>query len=105
MAGIKRVIREVTINDETLAIDVIGNVGPGGSFLTNPHTFKHFRDELWIPDLIERRNWDMWEKDGALSIFEIAEKKVFEILDSISDKILTDDAESAIDQVVIDAQK
>ena len=80
-------------------------MGPGGSFLINPHTFKHFRDELWVPDLIERRNWDMWEKDGALSIFEIAEKKVFEILDSISDKILTDDAESAIDQVVIDAQK
>jgi trimethylamine---corrinoid protein Co-methyltransferase len=105
MAAIKRMMRELTINDEMLAIETIKSVGPGGSYLASAHTFKHFRNELWNPDLIERRNWDKWELDGSLSIFEVAEKKVLEMLKSHPGKILTNEAESAIDQVVLDAQK
>ena len=105
MAAIKRITREVTVNDETLAFETIKSVGPGGSHLATPHTFENFRNELWHPNLIERRNWDKWEQDGSLNIFEVAEKKVLDMLKSQPEKKLTDKIENAIDQVILDVQR
>jgi trimethylamine---corrinoid protein Co-methyltransferase len=56
----------IVVNPETLALDVIRSVGPGGSFLGQRHTRQHMR-EHWQPTLIDRRPYDQWEqnKDGA----------------------------------------
>jgi trimethylamine--corrinoid protein Co-methyltransferase len=56
----------IVVNPETLALDVIRSVGPGGSFLGQRHTRQHMR-ERWQPTLIDRRPYDQWErhKDGA----------------------------------------
>jgi trimethylamine--corrinoid protein Co-methyltransferase len=56
----------IVVNQETIALDVIRLVGPGGSFLGQRHTRQHMR-ERWQPTLIDRRPYDQWErnKDGA----------------------------------------
>jgi trimethylamine--corrinoid protein Co-methyltransferase len=56
----------ITVNDETLALDVIRTVGPGGNFLKQKHTRQHMR-ELWQPRLMDRRPYGQWEdkRDGA----------------------------------------
>ena len=56
----------IVVNEETLALDIIRSVGPGGSFLGQRHTRQHMR-EHWQPTLIDRRPYDQWErsKDGA----------------------------------------
>ena len=56
----------IVVNDETLALDVIRETGPGGNFLTSKHTVKHMR-ELWQPKLMDRRPYETWEqkRDGA----------------------------------------
>jgi trimethylamine--corrinoid protein Co-methyltransferase len=56
----------ITVNDETLALDVIRAVGPGGNFLKQKHTRAHMR-ELWQPRLMDRRPYGQWEekRDGA----------------------------------------
>ena len=56
----------IVVDDESLAVDVIKTVGPGGHFLTQKHTRAHMR-ELWRPRLLDRRPYDAWEaqKDGA----------------------------------------
>jgi len=51
----------IVINDETLALDVIRSVGPGGHFLTEDHTRDHMRD-LWLPSLMDRRPYEEWER-------------------------------------------
>ena len=57
MIGIvKRLIRGIDLSDEKLAIDTICKVGIGGSFLADDTTAKYFREELWIPELINRDN-------------------------------------------------
>jgi len=58
--------RGIEVNDETLALDTIRAVGPGGNFLTQKHTKRHMR-ELWVPTLFDRRPFDEWERkrDGA----------------------------------------
>jgi trimethylamine--corrinoid protein Co-methyltransferase len=51
----------IPIDDETLALDVIQSVGPGGHFLTQEHTRGHMRD-LWVPSLMDRRPYDVWRE-------------------------------------------
>jgi trimethylamine--corrinoid protein Co-methyltransferase len=58
--------RGIVIDEETLALDAIRAVGPGGNFLAHKHTRKHMR-ELWLPKLFDRRPYDTWleKQDGA----------------------------------------
>jgi len=56
----------IPVNEETLALDAIKEVGPGGTFLTHGHTKRHLR-ELWMNSCLDRRPISVWEqkKDGA----------------------------------------
>ncbi len=58
---IHKVMQGIAVNDETLALDVIHNVGPGGNFLSQKHTIKHMR-ELFIPQYMDRRPYNVWEE-------------------------------------------
>jgi len=61
-----KMMEGIVVNDETLAVDAIREVGPGGTFLTQKHTKEHLR-ELWLSTLMDRRPYNAWEekKDGA----------------------------------------
>ena len=100
MAGVERFARELVVNEETIAFDVIREVGQGGSFLGHKHTFENFRQELWMPQLLERRNWESWESDGSRDISEVATEKVLKMLEVESPVLLSDEAERAIDAIV-----
>lgn len=104
MAGIKRMAREVVVDGDRLALDAIRDVGPGGNFLAHKHTYQNFKQELWMPALFERRNWDAWEKNGALTVFAAAEKKVLAMLAEPVEPLLSAEAAAAIDAVVENAR-
>jgi trimethylamine--corrinoid protein Co-methyltransferase len=61
----KRFIRGIEVNHETLARELIENVGPGGHFLDQNHTYDHFKDELWMPSLMTRSASEDWQAQGA----------------------------------------
>jgi trimethylamine--corrinoid protein Co-methyltransferase len=52
----------IPVNDETLALDVIKDVGVGGNFIAHKHTRRHIAD-LWQPRFIDRRPYSAWEAD------------------------------------------
>jgi len=56
----------ITVNEETLALDAIREVGPMGNYLSQRHTRRHMR-ERWMPTLIDRRPYNIWEekRDGS----------------------------------------
>jgi trimethylamine---corrinoid protein Co-methyltransferase len=58
---IQKVMQGIVVDDETLALDVIRNVGPGGNFLSQKHTLKHMR-EIFIPQFMDRRPYNVWEE-------------------------------------------
>ena len=105
MAGIRRMARELKVDKDSLALESIKDVGPGGTFLSHPHTYDNFRQELWNPKLFERRNWDLWETDGSLNIFTVAEKKVLEMLAEKPAALQSTEVENQLDEVVRMAQK
>ena len=63
---IHKTMQGILVNDETLALDTIAAVGPGGNFLSQKHTLKHMRD-LFLPHFMDRRPFNEWEakKDDA----------------------------------------
>ena len=63
---IHKMMQGITVNDETLALDAIAAVGPGGNFLSQKHTRNHMRD-LFLPQFMDRRPYTEWEtkKDDA----------------------------------------
>lgn len=66
MAGvIKRFLRGLEVNEETIAYEVIEKVGIGGNFLAEPHTRKHLRNEVFMPELADRQSWESWFKKGG----------------------------------------
>ena len=77
---IRRVLDGVVVNDDTLAVDIIRQVGPGGGFLSQDHTVRHFRKEMWFPKLFKRQTIEDWTKAGGKMIHEVAHDRVLEIL-------------------------
>jgi len=100
MAFIRHALRDVKINPETLAFDVIREVGPGGNFLTAQHTFKNFKTELWHSDLFDHDNWDSWKSKGKKTIRDSALEKVHTLLDKEYQPVVTQEQADAMDMVV-----
>lgn len=80
--SMKRVQRGFEVNDQTLPLDVVKEVGPGGEFTSHPHTLEHFRKELWTPELFSGIFYEGWVAKGQPSILDAARKKVLDILDT-----------------------
>jgi trimethylamine--corrinoid protein Co-methyltransferase len=76
---IKRFMDPIEVTPETLALDVIDEVGPMGHFISCDHTLRHFRDDFY-PNLLDRQNYEGWQATGSKSIEERAKETVEEIL-------------------------
>ncbi len=96
---IKPFLQPVEINDETLALDLIDQIGPDGSFLNTPHTRKHYK-ERWYPNLIERFNYGQWQAKGGKTLAQRAADKVEKILATHQPPRLSDDAAQAVRAIV-----
>jgi len=60
---IHKTLDGIRIDDETLALDVIKAVGPGGNFLKQKHTIRHMR-EIFLPQFMDRRPYNEWQAKG-----------------------------------------
>jgi len=61
-SAIRAVANGIPVNAETLALNVIKEVGVGGNFIAQRHTRRHITD-LWQPRFIDRRPYSAWEAD------------------------------------------
>lgn len=59
---LRTMMRGIEITPETLALDAIRAVGPGGNYLSHKHTLKNM-GKLWQPQLMDRRPLSEWQKD------------------------------------------
>jgi len=76
----RRVFEGIEVNDETLAVDVVAAVGPGGDFLRTRHTRVHAHALQWKPTMFNRVSQAHWEAEGSLDLREKARRKAIGIL-------------------------
>ena len=77
---VKRIISGFEINEETLALDIINRVDPAGHFTGEEHTLNNFKKAVWYPSIMERNNFEMWQKSGGKDILVRAGDTVRELL-------------------------
>jgi trimethylamine--corrinoid protein Co-methyltransferase len=98
-------IRGVEVSSETLALDVVKRVGPGGHYLAQKHTMNHFMKEQFIPELIDRSSYDEWKKNGEKSLVDRAREKVKKILKEHSVPPLDKDIQKELDSIIKRAER
>jgi len=93
-----RLARDIDVNEETLAFDLIEKVGQGGQFLSQKHTVKWFPIEEYIPStVIDKMGKSQWEKTGARNTVERAKETVDRILKEHVSEPLPSDTERQLD--------
>ena len=80
LSMVNQYMRGIPVNAETLALDVIDQVGPGGHYLEEEHTMRHFRD-VWYSDLFDRSNYEEWCKQGSVHFTERLREKTRKLMD------------------------
>jgi len=102
---IERTMRGFTVDDDTLALDLIDKVGPGGDFIAERHTVEHFRQEIWVPNLLDRDFWSVWEDAGRPDTASRVRTRLDELLASYEPTPLDDDIDACVDSILDDARK
>jgi trimethylamine--corrinoid protein Co-methyltransferase len=77
---IERLLKGIEVSDETLAVDLIDEIGPGGNFLAHKHTRKYHSKEHFIPTLFDTQSYDGWVNAGSKDARERAREEIKRIL-------------------------
>ena len=101
MCGMIRHYRHgISVEPDTLAYDVIKNVGPGGNFLMEMHTVERCRSEYWKPNLVDRKGLEAWTRGGRRSAIDRAGERWRNLLAEYSAPPLDETIKRQLDQYV-----
>lgn len=96
----RRFMEGIPVDRESLALDSIANVRPGGGFVAEEHTLKHFRESQWMPSIIDRKRYDLWEKAGKADMYERANARAKQLLSQHQTPPLSKEVEDVITEVI-----
>jgi trimethylamine--corrinoid protein Co-methyltransferase len=87
------------VNADELALDVIHAAGPGGNYLGEDHTVRHFR-EMWQPQLFDRQRFDGWQSSGSKGLRARLREKTVEIMSSHPGSHLSEPLKEEVDRIL-----
>ena len=96
---LRRFMQGVPLDAEALALEVIQQVGPGGDFLAEEHTAKHFR-EYWQPELFSRERIDDWVRAGKKRLGDRLRDKTIAIMEEHRPDPLAEHVQGEIDYIL-----
>lgn len=101
---IKHTVRGFKVNKETLAVDVIKEIGPAKDFLAHNHTLRHMRNQSQ-PELIDRKGIEEWKAAGGTDIYQRAGEKVKNILQNHKPEPLREDVSTKIRSIIKETEE
>jgi trimethylamine--corrinoid protein Co-methyltransferase len=102
---IGRFLQGIEVNDETLAIDLINEVGPiPGNYLNKEHTRKWWKKEQLIPKVADREIYQVWMKTGKKDALALAKERMEEILATHKPMPLTAAQEQVVENMLNEAR-
>ena len=100
IAMARRVLRGIEVSEETLMLDLIDAVGPGGHFIATRETAGLCRKEIWVPKLMDRDPWEAWAAGGCLTMEHRVRERVRSILATHQPPPLPPGAEEEIEAIL-----
>ena len=101
----KRFVKGINYDEESFALDLIDKVSYGGAYVSQKHTAKHFREEVYYPRFFNRRQLLAWRSEGALSLEDRLDQKVKEIIEADGPDYLDDRTKKVFDEIICDRAK
>jgi trimethylamine--corrinoid protein Co-methyltransferase len=103
---IGRFLQGVEVTDETLAIDIINQVGPiPGHYLSTEHTREWWQKEQWLPKAADLEAYPVWVRSGKKDALKLAQERMEEILENHKPNPLTVEQEQAIKEILVEARQ
>lgn len=102
---VKRVIRGIDVNTDSLAVDVISKVGPRSHFLAERHTRDHYLREHYLSKLSDRNTREVWERAGCKDVVQRAREIVREKLRSHQVEPLDPDVARGLEEIVKESER
>jgi trimethylamine--corrinoid protein Co-methyltransferase len=99
---VRRLLRGIEITPETLALDAIHQVGPGGSYISSPHTLAHFR-QVWYPRVLDRRSHSAWTQASQPEAIKTAREIAREAIAKHTPASLPDTTREKLQAIVAEA--
>jgi trimethylamine:corrinoid methyltransferase-like protein len=96
--NVLQIVGGIQVSEETIAMDVIKDVGPAGEFITHDHTLQNFR-QLSTTELMHRNTREHFESIGSPDIVELAYEKAMKILDTYHPEPRADAVVSELDSI------
>ncbi len=94
------VLKPVAVDEASLGLDAIREVGPGGHFFSAAHTMERYQDEFYQPILSDWRNFETWSDDGSIDATERAHRICKSLLEQYEPPPIEHDRVEAIDRFV-----
>jgi trimethylamine--corrinoid protein Co-methyltransferase len=101
---IKYAVNGIPVNDETLAVDIIKEMGIGKDYLAHESTYQHMASQSRA-ELMDRRMREDWEADGSKDIYQRSHDKMINILETYEPPQLPDGVRQDIREIVNEAEK
>jgi len=103
--ALKRFAQGFEVSEETIALDLIEEIGPGGLFAGTEHTVEHFRKEHWEPQLFSREPLNTWLASGKKTAIDRARDICEQTLREHYPRGMDDETEKRLLQVIEDARQ
>jgi trimethylamine--corrinoid protein Co-methyltransferase len=100
IAYLERFLRGYRLDEDTLAAEVIARVGAGGNFLSDTHTIRHLRNEIWVPQLLDKNNWEKWWSSGHKPLAQAAGERKEHLLSTHEQAPMESGLATEIDRLV-----
>jgi trimethylamine--corrinoid protein Co-methyltransferase len=97
---LKRMARGFVLSEETMAFDVIKEIGPGGLFTATDHTLLNYRTEHWQPGLFSREMYGSWAAKGKKTDRDLAAQRVQQLLALEAPAGISADAEKRLAEII-----
>jgi len=101
---IKYAVNGIPVNDMTLAVDVIKEMGIGKDYLAHESTYQHMASQSRA-ELMDRRMREDWEADGSMDLYQRAHARMIEILETYEPPQLSENVSQDIREIVKEAEK
>jgi trimethylamine--corrinoid protein Co-methyltransferase len=97
-------LQGIPVNDETLSVDIIREMGIGKDYLSHETTYQYMKSQSQA-HIIDRRMREDWEASGSPDIYKRAHDKMIEILETYEPPPLADDVRADVRSIVEEAEK
>ena len=97
-------IKGIEVSDDTLLLDELDQVGPGGHFLDTKETLERFRN-FWYPSLLDRKRRPQWLEAGATTLGQRLTARVLEIIREHQTKPLEPEKKEKVREILAQAAK